>query len=152
MKFDVTRTLVKSQMNSCFSNTAELKYSYKVMNASYRIVTGTHFIAKVLWYDCKPNNQWQHRTTMCRIAEITLSLTDVLFLWWQVFAQSVGEGIISSMVLFFIPYGAFHDAVRPDGTDMAGHQAFGVAVASILLVAVTLRVRRITGCCSPIQA
>ena len=54
--------------------------------------------------------------------------------------QSVGEGMISSIVLFFIPYGAFHDAVRPDGTDLVGHKALGVTVASILIVAVTLRV------------
>ena len=56
------------------------------------------------------------------------------------FAQSVAEGIISSLVLFFIPYGAFYDAVKPDGTDLAGHKAFGLVVASTLIVAVTLRV------------
>ena len=58
----------------------------------------------------------------------------------QVFAQSVAEGIITSLVLFFIPYGAFHDAVKPDGLDVVGHKAFGCVVASTLIVAVTLRV------------
>ena len=58
----------------------------------------------------------------------------------KVFAQSVGEGIITSMVLFFIPYGAFHDGIKPDATDLASHKALGVTVASILIVAVTLRV------------
>ena len=58
----------------------------------------------------------------------------------KVFGQSVGEGIITSLVLFFIPYGAFHDAVRPDSTDLSGHKAFGLVVCSILIVAVTLRV------------
>lgn len=58
----------------------------------------------------------------------------------KVFAQSVAEGIITSLILFFIPYGAFHDALKPDGTDLAGHKALGVVVASILIVAVTLRV------------
>ena len=58
----------------------------------------------------------------------------------KVFAQSVAEGIISSLVLFFIPYCAFHDALRPDGTDLANHKAFGVMVAATLIVTVTLRV------------
>ena len=58
----------------------------------------------------------------------------------KVFAQSVAEGIITSLVLFFIPYGAFQDAMKPDGSDIGGHKAFGVTVASILIVAVTLRV------------
>ena len=60
----------------------------------------------------------------------------------KVFAQSVAEGIISSLVLFFIPYGAFFNGIRPDGTDLAGHKAFGVMVASTLIIAVTLRVGR----------
>ena len=63
-----------------------------------------------------------------------------LFFNKKVFAQSLAEGVITSAVLFFIPYGAFHDALRPDGTDLAGHKAFGVVVASALIVAVTLRV------------
>ena len=56
------------------------------------------------------------------------------------FGQSVGEGIITSMVLFFIPYAAFHDAIESDGTDLVGHKAFGLTVASTLIVAVTIRV------------
>ena len=47
------------------------------------------------------------------------------------------------MVLFFIPFAAFHDAVDADGTDLVGHKSFGLAVASILIVAVTIRV----SCC-----
>ena len=56
------------------------------------------------------------------------------------FAQSVAEGIISSLILFFIPYGAFHDALRPNGSDLTNHKAFGVMVASALIITVTLRV------------
>ncbi len=63
---------------------------------------------------------------------------------WQVFAQSVGEGIITSMVLFFIPFAAFHDAVDADGANLTDHKAFGVTVASILIVAVTIRVSEVT--------
>lgn len=62
----------------------------------------------------------------------------------KVFGQSVAEGIITSLVLFFIPYGAFHDAIKPDGTDLVGHKAFGCVVASTLIVAVTLRVSPVT--------
>lgn len=58
----------------------------------------------------------------------------------KVFAWSITEGILTSLILFFIPYGAFHDAVSSSGTDMADSQAFGVVVASILVVVVNLRV------------
>ena len=58
----------------------------------------------------------------------------------RVFARSVAEGIVSSLVLFFVPYCAFYDAVKPDGLDIAGHKAFGCVVASALIVTVTLRV------------
>jgi len=64
---------------------------------------------------------------------------DVLFNK-RVFARSVAEGIVSSLVLFFVPYFAFYDAVKPDGLDIAGHKAFGCVVASALIVTVTLRV------------
>jgi len=59
----------------------------------------------------------------------------------RVFARSVAEGIVSSLVLFFVPYCAFYDAVKPDGLDIAGHKAFGCVVASALIVTVTLRVK-----------
>jgi len=58
----------------------------------------------------------------------------------KVFVRSVIEGIVSSLVLFFMPYFAFYNAVKPDGRDIAGHKAFGCVVASSLIVTVTLRV------------
>ena len=61
----------------------------------------------------------------------------------KVFGWSVVEGVFSSLVLFFVPYLAFHDAVKPNGQDIAGHKAFGTIVSSSLIVAVTLRVRDI---------
>ncbi|XP_064618888.1 phospholipid-transporting ATPase ID-like isoform X5 [Lineus longissimus] len=57
----------------------------------------------------------------------------------KVFAWSVIEGFLTSFALFFISYGALKDMVRPDGLDMADHHSFGVTVASILIVVVTLR-------------
>ncbi|XP_052238841.1 phospholipid-transporting ATPase ID-like isoform X1 [Dreissena polymorpha] len=57
----------------------------------------------------------------------------------KVFALSVLEGFISSLVLFFVPYGALIGAVSPSGYDNSDLQFFGVVVASILVVAVNLR-------------
>jgi hypothetical protein len=62
----------------------------------------------------------------------------------KVFAWSIAEGIVTSIVLFFIPYGAFHDGLSTSGSDMADSQAYGVVVASILVVAVNLRVNMFT--------
>ena len=58
----------------------------------------------------------------------------------RVFAMSVAEGLITSFVLFFVSYGAFFKATHSDGTDLVDLQSLGVAVASILVVAVNLRV------------
>lgn len=58
----------------------------------------------------------------------------------HVFSWSVIEGIISSLVLFFIPYGAFVYSIDQDGIDKADLQSFGTVVAATLVVAVNLRV------------
>ena len=58
----------------------------------------------------------------------------------KLFLLSAGEGFLSSIVLFFIPYGAFNWGISPWGTDLADLQSFGVVVASILVVAVNIRV------------
>lgn len=65
-------------------------------------------------------------------------LTNLLFNK-KVFLFSVAEGFLSSLVLFFIPYGALYNQITPWGRDMAGIQFFGVSVASTLVVAVNLR-------------
>ncbi|KAL4227660.1 Phospholipid-transporting ATPase ID [Mactra antiquata] len=57
----------------------------------------------------------------------------------KVFGLSVAEGVISSFILFFIPYGAFLEEVRSDGITQSDIQSFGVVVASTLVVAVNLR-------------
>jgi len=63
-----------------------------------------------------------------------------LFFNKRVFAESAAEGIMSSVVLFFIPYAALQDAVQANGTDDSGLQSFGTVVASILIIVVSLRV------------
>src|SRR6218665_3407339 len=62
----------------------------------------------------------------------------------RVFVRSVAEGILTSLVLFFMPYFAFYNAIKPNGQDIAGHRAFGTIVSSSLIVTVTLRVRSST--------
>jgi len=57
-----------------------------------------------------------------------------------VFAQSIGEAIVTSLLLFFIPYGALSDAVNSGGIDIGNHTSFGFLIASILIITVTLRV------------
>lgn len=62
----------------------------------------------------------------------------------RVFAESAAEGVISSVVLFFVPYAAFQDAVKANGSDISGLQSFGTVVASILILVVSLRVGGVT--------
>jgi phospholipid-translocating ATPase len=57
------------------------------------------------------------------------------------FLFSVMHGIISSIVLFFIPYGTMFHSVDPNGKDAADLQSFGFAVATILVVVVNLQVK-----------
>lgn len=61
----------------------------------------------------------------------------------RVFARSVIEAILTSLILFFVPFGAFQEAVQPTGVDLSGYQAYGCMVASALIITVTLRVSKI---------
>uniref|UniRef100_A0AAY4BEJ3 Phospholipid-transporting ATPase n=1 Tax=Denticeps clupeoides TaxID=299321 RepID=A0AAY4BEJ3_9TELE len=45
----------------------------------------------------------------------------------------------SSLVLFFIPYGAIYDTVKNDGKDIADYQSFALLVQTCLLVAVCIQ-------------
>lgn len=56
------------------------------------------------------------------------------------FLFSVMHGIISSIVLFFIPYGAMFYDVDSSGKDVSDFQSFGFAVATILVIVVNLQV------------
>ena len=63
----------------------------------------------------------------------------------KVFAQSIAEGVISSLVLFFIPYSTFYNALRHDGLDVSDQQALATVISSALIVVVTLRVSAVQG-------
>lgn len=59
------------------------------------------------------------------------------------FLKSVAHGIITSFVLFFISYGAFREAIGPEGINFDGHQIFGTVVSTILVLVVTAQVTTI---------
>ncbi|XP_005107403.2 phospholipid-transporting ATPase ID [Aplysia californica] len=55
------------------------------------------------------------------------------------FSWSVTEGVISSLILFFLPYGTFRESVDTGGMDVTDTQSLGTVVAAILVVTVNLR-------------
>ncbi|CAL1528456.1 unnamed protein product [Lymnaea stagnalis] len=57
----------------------------------------------------------------------------------KMFSWSVAEGVITSLVLFFIPYGTFLMGVDSGGQDVTDTQAFGTVVAAGLVLTVNLR-------------
>jgi phospholipid-translocating ATPase len=59
------------------------------------------------------------------------------------FLFSVMHGIVSSLVLFFIPYGTMYHSVMWDGKEAADLQSFGFAVATILVIVVNFQVNNL---------
>lgn len=57
-----------------------------------------------------------------------------------VFLKSVAHGLVTSFILFFIPYGAFSFAVDPHGYSLDDHQLFGTTVSTILVLVVTAQI------------
>ncbi|MGH0162021.1 UNVERIFIED_CONTAM: hypothetical protein FKN15_002811 [Acipenser sinensis] len=51
------------------------------------------------------------------------------------------QGVYTSIVLFFIPYGVFLDTVRDDGSHISDHQSFAVTTATSLVIVVSVQVR-----------
>lgn len=64
---------------------------------------------------------------------------DLLFNKFE-FLKSVAHGIITSFVIFFVPYGAFYEAIGAEGVNLDGHQLFGTVVSTILVLVVTAQV------------
>lgn len=52
----------------------------------------------------------------------------------------IAQGIYTSVLMFFIPYGVFADATRDDGTQLADYQSFAVTVATSLVIVVSVQV------------
>ncbi|GFN78140.1 phospholipid-transporting ATPase [Plakobranchus ocellatus] len=57
----------------------------------------------------------------------------------KMFSYSVVEGVISSLVLFFIPYGTFNVGLDPSGKEAVDVQSLGTVVAASLVVTANLR-------------
>lgn len=53
------------------------------------------------------------------------------------------QGLTTSCLLFFIPYGAFAAMEKEDGTQISDQQTFAVAVATSLILVVSVEVRNI---------
>ncbi|KAK3525638.1 hypothetical protein QTP70_002547 [Hemibagrus guttatus] len=51
------------------------------------------------------------------------------------------QGVYTSFILFFIPYGAFLCAVRDDGSHISDQQSFAVTIATSLVIVVSVQVR-----------
>ncbi|XP_051896651.1 phospholipid-transporting ATPase ID isoform X2 [Pristis pectinata] len=49
------------------------------------------------------------------------------------------HGVYTSIVLFFVPYGAFCDATRDDGQHFSDYQSFAVTVATSLVIVVSVQ-------------
>lgn len=52
----------------------------------------------------------------------------------------IAQGIYTSVLLFFVPYGVFAEATRDDGTQLADYQSFAVTVATSLVIVVSVQV------------
>jgi phospholipid-translocating ATPase len=59
---------------------------------------------------------------------------------YREFSKSAVQGFVTSMILFMIPIGAYHDKIDDGGLVLADHQLFGSVVATILVVVVTAQV------------
>ncbi|XP_036199728.1 phospholipid-transporting ATPase ID isoform X2 [Myotis myotis] len=57
----------------------------------------------------------------------------------------IAQGIYTSVLLFFIPYGVFAEATRDDGTQLADYQSFAVTVATSLVIVVSVQIGLDTG-------
>ncbi|KFP15666.1 putative phospholipid-transporting ATPase ID, partial [Egretta garzetta] len=51
----------------------------------------------------------------------------------------IAQGIYTSVLMFFIPYGVFADATRDDGAQLADYQSFAVTVATSLVIVVSVQ-------------
>ncbi|KAK6494962.1 phospholipid-transporting ATPase ID-like [Huso huso] len=55
------------------------------------------------------------------------------------FIKCLLHSIYSSLILFFIPYGAMYDTMRDDGKDLADYQSFALLAQTCLLIAVSIQ-------------
>ncbi|XP_030048675.1 phospholipid-transporting ATPase ID [Microcaecilia unicolor] len=56
------------------------------------------------------------------------------------FVKCVLHGIYSSLILFFVPYGAMYDTVRDDGKAISDYQSFALMAQTCLLLVVSVQI------------
>jgi len=66
------------------------------------------------------------------------------FFSYRMFILTIIEGVFSAVIIYLIPYCAMQHSVQPDGKELVDHKTFGVVVQSILTIAVTLRVGKLS--------
>lgn len=59
----------------------------------------------------------------------------------KIFFLSLLYGTLTSIAIFFLPYGTFHDAVASDGRETSSVPFFGTVIAAILVVVVNVEVK-----------
>lgn len=57
------------------------------------------------------------------------------------FIKCMLHGVYSSLILFFVPYGAMYDTMRSDGKAVADYQSFALMAQTCLLIVVSVQVR-----------
>ncbi|NWY52345.1 AT8B5 ATPase, partial [Chionis minor] len=57
-----------------------------------------------------------------------------------VFVKCMLQGIYSSLILFFIPYGALYNTMRSDGKAIADYQSFALMAQTCLLIVVSVQI------------
>lgn len=107
------------------------------------------------------------RLTLCKLTRQATKISDVLFLFQDVsetscskyprlyipgqknqlfnkkiFFMSLLYGTLTSLAIFFVPYGVFQDRIANDGLETSSVYFFGTVVAAILVVVVNIEVRR----------
>ncbi|NXW11315.1 AT8B2 ATPase, partial [Fregetta grallaria] len=58
----------------------------------------------------------------------------------MVFVKCMLQGIYSSLILFFIPYGAMYNTMRSDGKAIADYQSFTMMAQTCLLIVVSVQI------------
>lgn len=91
-----------------------------------------------LWL-CFPFKDVSDKLSLRFPALYVVGQRDLLFNYKRFFI-SLLHGILTSMVLFFIPFGAYLQTVGQDGEAPSDYQSFAVTIASALIITVNFQV------------
>ncbi|KAG9345376.1 hypothetical protein JZ751_009923 [Albula glossodonta] len=84
--------------------------------------------------------------TMTVYDQYFITLYNIVYTSLPVLAMGIfDQGIYTSVVLFFVPYGVLSQAARNDGIPLADYQTFAVTVATSLVIVVSVQISLDTG-------